>query len=368
MNEYVNNVINMSFSSLPYKKSDIDYTINGYTNENKNELLKIAKKKKVLPVVGKFLCSINVDVEEWEKHYNFFKERNENVIRQVNEVFKQLHSKGINRIAVYENFGALLYSDTDIALYSSGDVDFYADVKDKKIIVEALEELGYVVTDDISHRRNLMTEFLKKDAVIRINIGWKVLRRYSLPINVETSNFINWNNLITYKDTEIRILPKDVLLYLCALRIAVHGYSRSPDVRLYIDITNVIKTNPNWDKAIEWAKKDKTYTKFSTVLYIANHLNGVKVPEKIISDVKNDKYAQKILKYVYNDEEGSLKYDPKGFDLLKLEAASDRRSFLGEVFVMLFPPMNWLREFYTNNGDGTFKIYKNYYKRLFRLE
>lgn len=368
MNEYVNRVVNLAFRVVPITSEEKKYVVDGYSETNRKELLRIAEKKKILPVVGKFLCALNLDNGEWKKYYLYFKERNVKVIEQVNEVFVQLHSRMIDHIAVYENFGALLYADTDIALYSSGDVDLFADISYKSQIVNAMEELGYMVTKDSAHERSIMTEFLKEGELVRINIGWIVLRRYSLPISVDTNQVVNWNQLVSYKDTEIRILSKEALLYLCLIRIAVHGYSRSPDVRLYIDIYNVSCLEPDWDIAMQWAKNDGVITKLSTAAYIANRLNGVDVPEKIKKLVKSDQYAKKILEIVYDEMNRTLKYDPSGINLLRMEAASDRRSLLGEILVMLFPPRKWLKEFYLADGEKEIKMYKNYYKRLLKMK
>ena len=362
MNSYVNDTINLAFSVRGVTVKEIEKTKKGYTPENRKLLIETAAKKKVLPVVGKLLCDIAVDTDTWLPHYERFQKRNLQVIAQVNEVFEYCHANGIHNIAIYENFGALLYSDTDIALYSSGDVDFYADVVEKQKIVQTMEALGYSVTDDKNHRRDLMTECLRDGAAVRINIGWKPLRRQSLPIGISTEKVIDWNKLVPYKNTSIRILDKNALLYLCLLRIAVHGYSRSPDVRLYIDIYNAVCTNPDWDTVIAWAKADKVLTKIVTVAYISNQLNGVHVPDKVIEMAKVDKYARKIIQIVYDEKNMTLKYDPSGLKLLKLEAASDNKSVVGELFIMAFPPVRWVKAFYAEANDSTAKAYLNYYK------
>lgn len=364
-NEYVNSTINFAFRVKPLNDTEKKYIHDGYTEENKNELLKVAKKKKVLPVVAKLLIGMHIDELEWEKHYNFFFNRNCNVIKEVDAVFCHLAKHGITRIAAYENFGALLLSNTDLALYSSGDVDLYADLSYRDQIIVAMQELGYKVTDDSSHRRMLMTEFLKDGAIIRVNIDWRILRRHSLPISISTDEVVNWNETVKYRNTSIRILPKDSLLYLCLLRIAVHGYSRSPDVRLYIDVQNVVECAPDWKRASRWAKRDGVLTKFITVAYIANHLNGVNVPQDILMLVEQDKYAKRIIKLVYDQDNRTLRYDPTGYQLLKVEAASDQKSVFGEILTMLFPPKAWLAETYVENNQPN-KMYWNYYKRFIK--
>lgn len=366
MNEYVNNVINLSFRVVPITESEIDYMKSGYTEENKKELLHIARKKKVLPVVGKFMCSQDVDKEEWDKHYQHFLNRNRQVIDQIDELFAHFKSKGITRIAAYENFGALLISDTDIALYSSGDVDLFADIAFKRQIIDAMVELGYLPTKDINHKRNLMTEFLKEGAVIRVNVDWKVLRRYSLPVEVDTEEVVKWDSLVLYKDTNIKLLSKEALLYLCFIRIAIHGYSRSPDVRLYIDTYNVVCAKPDWNIVLEWAKRDKVLTKFVTVAYIANRLNGVEIPESVLVLAEQDKYVQRIIDIAYDEGKRSLKYDPSGLELLKLEAASDRNIVAKELLLIAFPPREWLKKFYLAEGEKPTRMYLNYYKRFLR--
>ena len=154
------------------------------------------------------------------------------------------------------------------------------------------------------------------------------------------------------------------MLYLCLLRIAVHGFSRSPDVRLYIDIQNCVCVNPDWGQVIKWAKRDKVLTKVVAVAYIAHHLNGVAVPDGVLKIAEEDKYAQLIIAKCYDSENRTLRYDPAGMELLRVEAASDNRSLVGEILVMFFPTKKWLAAFYQKDGDACYKKYVNYYKRM----
>ncbi len=364
MNEYVNRTINCAFQVNPLTEKTRQYIIDGYSQENKEELIRVATKKKVLPVVGRMMMELGTDVELWEAHYKYFKERNTRVTELLADIFAAFNVSGITRICAFENYGAMLAAGTDIALYSSGDVDLYAEADQKEAIIRIMDTFGYKPTMNEINQRNIMTEFLREDGIIRVNVAWKPLRRFSLPFKAQTGKYFHWNEMGYYKDTAIRLPSPETLLYLCFLRIAVHGYSRSPDIRLYIDTFNASYNNPDWNQVVEWAKRDRVYTKFATVAAIAHDLIGLDVPEAVLRHTKDDKYSQRILSLTYDFERHTLKYDPSGFSLLKVEAASDNRSAAGEIVNMLFPPKAWVKEYYKNENENTMSAYRRYYKRL----
>ena len=364
MNEYVNKTINYAFCVNPLTEEAKQFIANGYTRENREELIRVATKKKVLPVVGKMMVGLETDLDFWEGHYRKFKDRNTCVTVLVADIFAAFQSNGITRICAFENYGAMLAAGTDIALYSSGDVDLYAEIDQKEAIIRVMDTFGYKPTMDDINKRNIMTEFLKDDGIIRINIAWKPLRRFSLPFKAQTAKYFQWNEMRYYQNTSIRVPSPETLLYLCFLRIAVHGYSRSPDIRLYIDTFNASYNQPNWNQVIEWAKSDGIYTKFATVATIAHDLIGLDIPESVLSFAQKDKYAQRILAITYDFKKHTLKYDPSGVNLLKVEAASDNRSVVGEIFSMLFPAKEWVKEYYQNENENTMTAFGRYYKRL----
>lgn len=364
MNTYTNNIINYAFRVTPLTEEEKLYVINNYSSGNAADLKETLTTKKVRPVVGKMMVGLGVDVDHWQKEYDLFLNRNMAVIEEIDHVFGELQKNGVAKIFAYENFGALLSSGTDIALYSSGDVDLYADVEQKDKIVEIMGTLGYKPTLDIYHERSIMTEFLKEGGVIRVNIDWIILRRMMFPINVSLDGVLDWGSLRHYGNTNIQLPSKEALLYLCLLRIAVHGFSRSPDVRLYIDIQNCVCANPDWEQVIKWAKWDNVLTKVVAVAYIAHHLNGVAVPDSVLQMAEGDKYAKLIIAKCYDSQNRTLKYDPAGMDLFRVEAASDNRTLTGEILAMFFPPKKWLEAFYQKDGDACHKKYFNYYKRM----
>lgn len=364
MNNYTNKVINYAYRVTPLTEDEMSFVMENYTLENANDLKETLKKKKVRPVVGKMMVSLGLDEEYWRSEYDYFLNRNKAVVKEIDRVFGALRENGITNIFAYENFGALLLSGTDLALYSSGDVDLFADVSQKTSIEKVMTSLGYQPTHDVYDERNIMTEFLKENGVIRVNIDWIILRRMMFPISISLDGIVDWNNTREYGNSNILLPSKEVLLYLCLLRIAVHGFSRSPDVRLYIDVQNCVCVNPDWNTIISWAKRDNVLTKVVTVAYIAHRLNGVEVPEYVLELAENDKYARQIIKICYDSSNRTLKYDPAGMDLMHVEAASDNRSLPGEVLAMLFPSKKWLKDFYQKPSDGCMRKYINYYKRL----
>lgn len=364
MNSYSNNVINLSFRVNGLTEEEKDYVVKNYTSENIIDLKETLNTKKVRPVVGKLMISLGVDVQYWQREYDFFHERNILVISEIETIFTVLQKQGIRKAFAYENFGALLLSGTDTTLYSSGDVDIFADVSQKEQIEYAMASLGYLPTRDVYDNRKIMTEFLKVNGIIRVNFDWIVLRRMFSPVDICIDSIIDWGNLKEYKNTHILLPSKEALLYLCLLRIAVHGFSRSPDVRLYIDVQNIACLNPDWHTVVSWAQNDGFVTKVVTVAYIAHHLNGVDIPDFVLNIAENDKDAMRIVNLCYDNENRTLKYDPSGMTLFKVESASDNRSLFGEVFKLLFPSRRFLKLFYEADSDNRFRKYINYYLHL----
>lgn len=364
MNEYVNKVINLAFCTVPLTEEDKAYIVCGYNDKNKQELVEVATKKKVLSVVGKMMISLQVDIDFWKDKYSFFKDRNIKIIELISEIFQKFAESGIDKICAFENFGAMLAAGTDIALYSSGDVDLYADVSFKQQIIDTLKRFDYYPANDDMDNMNIMTEFIKDNGIIRINVAWKPLRRFALPFKTDFAEHFDWDKTFFYKDTYIRLPEKNYLMYLCFLRIAVHGYSRSPDIRLYIDAYNSTYNDVDWNLVEAWAIRDKVETKFYTPAVIANDLIRLNVPLKIIENAKKNKYVLKILKICYDFENHTLKYDPSGMKLLKMEAASDNKSLVGELFSMLFPPIKWVKDFYCFPNENVAKGLIRYYKHF----
>ena len=55
MNEYVNQTINYAFGVNSLTEEAKQFILAGYTKANREELMRVATKKKVLPVVGKVI-------------------------------------------------------------------------------------------------------------------------------------------------------------------------------------------------------------------------------------------------------------------------------------------------------------------------
>ena len=114
-----------------------------YSEEVKTEILELCKTKKYTPVIADYLCQLGVDVDFWKEQYTFFQTRNIKIRDFVVCLFQDFHQSGVKSIFVYENFGALLKSDTDIALYASGDVDLCANESEMPVITEVLNKNGF---------------------------------------------------------------------------------------------------------------------------------------------------------------------------------------------------------------------------------
>ncbi len=341
-----------------------------YSAAVRDEIMEICKTKKYTPVVADYLMRLDIDYDFWKQQYDFFHQRNEKILGFVKSVFDDFDAKNIKTPFVYENFGALLESDTDIALYASGDVDLCADIKEYKAIIDVMKQHGFVLHDtNVKFYKLFRVCFAGKigDMDYRVNVMFTPLVRYKLPICIDCKRILNPENFSFYKDTKIRIPSCEVLLYLNMLRTSVHGYVRSPDIRLYIDIYNGSVSKPDWDSILAMAQKDSTVNRIGVVSYIAGDMFFTEIPQFLLDLRHNPKTKiNDILEIVYDSKNKCLKEKLSRKEHMKLEFYSDGRSLLGGIIKMIFPDNNWLKEYYCYDGEFIVKGYCRYLKYLIR--
>ncbi len=357
----IRNSFSMQIPDEKLKKS----TVENYSEKVKNEIIELSKQKKYLPFVAKHMLNLGIDTDFWQEQYDFYKERNRAVIEFVTELFDSFYKEDIKSIFVYENFGGLLISGCDTALFSSGDVDMCADKNEFEKIDRVFKNYGFELKKQSEKSHNIFRVGYKGkigDMDYRFNVMFKPLVRYRMPVGV-CEDIISEKNMRFYNDTHIRIPTKEVLLYLNIMRISVHGYVRSPDIRLYVDVYNCSIGQVDWQQVVSWAKKDKNLTRVIAVAYVANCLFGTSVPEWLL-DMKNDKKlkAEPLIHIICDEDLRCLKCSPGRMDRQLTEFYSDSYSFVGGVLHTFFPDKKWLMEYYGKAGKGLLYGYWRYLK------
>ena len=341
------------------KKSIIDT----YRNEGKDTFLNEAKKKKVLPFVANTLIGLDLDVQFWKEILEEYRKRNTAILGVLDEAYLALKKHGVKKMFVAENFGALLSASGDIGLFSSGDVDNYADPCEKEKIYRAFAEIGYSRKERYAGKHQIAAEFFPPESKrglpdgFYISIDFYPLARLKLPCFIEADQFVDWSKLKLYKDTSIILPPPTALMYICLLHISLHSFSRAPDIRLYIDLLNMMHTQVDFVQIEKWCKRDHTCTRAATAADLCNKLFRTKIPEEILGMSKR---KEKVIKRVFSSDDCDLIYEPHGLAVLKIEIACDDFSDFHGLMSILFPDKVWLKDTY--GGCGVMAHLKHFLK------
>lgn len=327
--------------------------IDKYQNYGKNAFYDAAKKKKILPFVAKALFGLGLDTNFWGEILDDYRKRNEAILETLNEAYKSLKKQGVKKMFVSENFGALLSASADIRLFASGDVDNYADPCEKEKIYRAFGEIGYTRQERYTGKHQIAAEFFPpkgKEGLpegFYISVDFYPLARLKLPCFIEADNFVDWENVSVFKDTAIVLPPPTALMYICLLHISLHSFSRAPDIRLYIDLLNMSKTDIDYKMIEKWCKRDHTCTRAATAADICNRLLRTDFPKTILGLSKRKERIEKI---VLNTEAGDLNYEPRGLKVLRIEVSCDDFSDLHGVLSILHPDKEWMKKNYGGSG------------------
>lgn len=340
----------------------------GYLIEGKDNLYFYAKKEKILPFVALRCMDLSLNISFWEEKFLVYEKRNLEIIVILDRIFSKFLSENINKVFVYENFGALLISSTSIGCFASGDVDLYADYSLKSDITRVLKTEGFLPQKGNSSTETVKTEYLHKELFntgFGINLMWKPMSRLKLPFPLNIKNSVQWDKLVTYKDSNILLPGIDALMYLCLLHISIHGFHRSPDIRLYTDTYRVALKKPDWDKISEFAKKDKTEVRTATAAILTSKLLGMPLPEEWIAKYTvKFKQINRLLKRVYDSENNYLYDEPKGFQVLLIEILSSDSNGAKALIDILFPSSKWIIEYYLQGKGSLLKGYFMHLKNL----
>ncbi|MEA4894591.1 MAG: nucleotidyltransferase family protein [Oscillospiraceae bacterium] len=341
-----------------YEKTEIKKL---YGDEGRAKIFDKAEKKKIIPATAMLMCKLGIDDEYWKAVSDEYRIRNERVVESLNSAYSELRTGGVTRIGVVENFGALLASGQDLAMFGSGDVDNYADMAEKDKIYYVFKEMGYTLDEHCSGSILVSTSFRNETVLPKnfyLSINWDVTCRTALPCLTAKGPFVDWSNSRTYKNTSILIPTPEALMYICMMHIAVHGFCKAPDIRLYYDIANAYGDEIDWNLIEKWAVRDKMCVRISTAAFLSNRLLGVKTPDRIMN-LGSSKLRKKLLSIVYDSQGNNLRNHPNRLDELRIDAFSDDRGGLHGLISILFPDSNWIERRYGSKTLGHILHLKN---------
>lgn len=329
----------------------------------KDAVYEAVKTKKILPFAAKAICECGIDVDFWSRISDIYRYRNESILRFLDKAYRSLAECGVKKMFVSENFGALLLSGGDLSLFASGDVDNYADPAEKDKIYAAFDAIGCTRKERYAGKHQIAAEFFPSEdenlpEKFYVSVDFYPLARLKLPCFVRADDFVEWDKLSVYPGTAIKLPPASSLMYICLCHISLHSFSRAPDIRLYIDIMNMEKTNIDYSLIHQWCRRDHTCTRAATAADLANKLMKTQIPDDVIHLTDR---RLKIEKIVYNPVTNDLIYEPKGFKIFRIEALCNDKGAINGCLEILFPKKTWMKSVY---GSGSLKAYIKHFVKV----
>lgn len=354
-------VINGNFNSIIIRTEGLseqekELVISTYKENGKAAMFEYFKTKKILPFAAKTFCNLNIDVDFWKPIIEEYRERNSKIIVFLDDAYKALRDFGVKKAFVTENFGALLTSGRDIGLFASGDVDNCYAPEEKDKIYQALQSIGCTYEEYYSENKlNGSGWFAPKEYGLpeKFHVGFQPgpLSRMFIPGFVDMPDFDGWDDIYTFRNTNIQLANPSALMYICMLHISLHSFSRAPDIRLYTDTLNMSMSQVDYSKIEGWSKKNNTKTRVSVAATLTNNLMKTNIPEKVTNQTNRKK---KVLRLVYNSIENDLIYEPQGLKVLRIECFCDDKGFIHGMMDIAFPNKEWMREIYGKSNVGAY--------------
>lgn len=306
-----------------------------YNYNNKSDLKLAFKKEKILPFAAHVLMDLNLDYEFWSKIHRKFVVRNTQIKLLVNNIFKEFEKNNCNSVVLTENFAVILSSNSDVGDFSSGDVDMYANLDEKDNIRRVLNKFDFFSNeqpDKIGEYSGQSMQFNNKEFLngFWINIIWKpVTRAFLVQDKYEKRLKKELLNYKKIKQTNIKVLSDNALVYFCALHISAgHYYTLSPGLRLYVDIDRMCALNIDWEKIKLWEAEDNAGIRISFALLICNKIFKSKIPVNIFSNCLINYRNKSFFNYLYNEKYNETNTTSNIVHRLYVELLSDDKPII----------------------------------------
>lgn len=131
-------------------ESDMATIATWYKTSSVQDIESLCAKRKIMPFAANTFVASGLDVPYWSGILSDYRLRNKRILDFLNTLYSKFMEKGVRKIFVSENMGALLVSNSDIALFSSRDVDNCAHIEEKNKIYAAAKELGCTIKERYS--------------------------------------------------------------------------------------------------------------------------------------------------------------------------------------------------------------------------
>ncbi len=328
-----------------------------YETEGREKIYEKVKRKKIIPAAAALFKKLGLDVGFWAPISDGFRERNIKVAGRLNDIYSALENTGVGKIVVVENFGALLHAEEDLCMFGSGDVDNYADISEKERIYETLRSEGFDIEEEYAGNILISTAFKNGSDMpenFYFSVNWDMTNRVNLPCLTAKAPFVDWSRTTYYKETRIRLPRAEELMYICLMHIAVHGFCKSPDIRLFYDVVNASKKGINWEEIVSWAKRDSNEVRVAVGMILSKRLLGVDIPENMLC-FANEKRINRLLSLVSNKEENSLMDFPKRIRRFLIDVYSCDNGIAEGIKYIFFPDKDWIKDKYGSVFRGRIK-------------
>lgn len=362
--ENTNKFCTLLVSGAFTQTDDSDYIKRCYYALGKEKVCELAKNKKILPFAAKTLSLIDADAGFWKDILDKYAARNNKIIEFLDKAYAAMETEGVKKVFLSENFGALLAADGDTALFASGDVDNYAPAEEKEKIYAAMRSIGCKIKERYAVKHQIAAEFFpdKKFSLpenFYFSLDFYPLARLKLPCFIKADNFVNWSKLAAYRDTHIKLAPPEALAYICLMHVSLHSFLRAPDTRLYVDLYNVSRLNPDYAAVAKWCRRDKTCTRAAVAARLSNKIMHTDIPGIITENGRN---TDKLTEYVYDKKENCLKREPNKLKIMKIDIMCNDKSDLCGIGEIIFPDTEWMKKTYGSSGVTA---HLKHFKRIF---
>lgn len=307
------------------------------------DYLKGAKPNKAFASL--LLSELGVDAQFWKEVHQSYVNRNEQILKMLDDIFRSFHSLGGKSLSVQENFCSVLSSNISIGCFASGDVDLHIEKEETELLVAALENNGFIDTlrtDKNIKPNSAYTEYYNAGALdgkgFCINLMHTPISRDDFMLHQEKYEKRlagERQNLEHYKDTDICLFEPTAALYICSLHIAcAHYYSARPGLPLYCDVDRIIRhRDVDWEKLIKWSKEDQAGLRIALVLDLSQYFLNTELPVTIdkFTNINSSCY-KKLRSRVVNRERFSLTESTGRLFRIYAELASDNLPIYKTIF------------------------------------
>ena len=326
-----------------------------YDKLGRKAITDLAVKEKIIPFVAYTMSKTNIEKSFWQKKYNYFRDRNTKIVELLDAIFKEMKNKNIP-IFLYENFGSLLLSGENIGLFCSGDVDLCSSLEYKEEVMKVFSSFGYFPKIRKYETLNIWTEFcnINKSNDIWINVQWTPLAEKVFPVAPDINSNIFFKNIFTIDNSNIQVLSRTYLLFLCLLHTSVHKYTCSPGMKLNVDIDRLIISGKiEWKQIINFAIKYNVKRRVVLSLMLAYDFLNTPIPKKIILELGGD---QSLTRMIYRYLMGNSFLANEGialnrFRTLYLAVLLHDSGILAGFFRAFFPDSKWLVKIYDKTSE-----------------